>query len=390
MNSVELRFREGSFARISLDHDLTVLHTDQSGFAEPAALRAAIGDSVLVEGRSRLGSAELLNVNAFPLDPIPGVADLGPAAARLDEDATIHLAEGQGAACVWSSRLDALTVWWLGSDRAPTADSCTLAFHGTSVTVPTTVMRSFGSATSPEHADPVVYVAAIPHAELSGAAVGRGPLSVTITAASLEIDAVVELGDSPRVESARVTRFERRPEQQAAVRDLPWLTVSEVDPQAPKFCVNNHPQETPPDEDAQENPEEEEETPEEENFAPGAGKAWVDDFVAVQVPRSGQVATLLRPGAPACVAGTSPTINCLTFYWLSHTHEPASDEVEVELDGGRLPHRYQRQRLRRALDRSTYLDVQVNSIQVPLASLAVEAGRSDLVPGAAGFELAES
>jgi hypothetical protein len=256
-------------------------------------------------------------------------------------------------------------------------------------------MRSLRSANSRELSDAVINVAALPRDALAQGAMGEAPQVVMVTAPSLELAATLVSGEEPWVRSFRVERCSASPEQRAAVRDLPWETVSVVDPQGPQFCVNNHPQEkikesedepAEPDDEPQEPeqdpeaPEEGDESQEEAHAGQGDPDFWVDDFVTVRVPRSGHVAHLLRHGEPPCMAGTSPTINCLTLYWLSRSHDPSDGEVRAAIGERGLPCRYQAQHLRRSLSAAARLDVQVNSVQVPLAAIAVAAGRQDLLP----------
>jgi hypothetical protein len=377
MYSVQLRFTDRRVADVTLGEDLSVIDLQHRGFEGGPALRHKVGPTAVVEGRSRLGSLEFLNVNAFPFDRIPGVTDSGRVENRMNEDVTIQLAEGHGVACSWSTRLDALTIWWVTDAGATHRRECRFSSPVGSVSVPTVAMRGFSSATSDEECGTAICIAALSRSQVRTLLAGEDRGAVAAEVDSLSLEATVDLGESPRVVASRVRGFDRpQPELQAAVRDLPWLTLES--PNVPVFCVNNHPAPQVPDDEPSEEPEAPEEDDESEETS--QVKPWIDDFVSVRVPRSGRPIELFGPDDVACVAATSPTINCLTLYWLSELRNLTTNEVRAQVGDARLPTRHLRQQIRRSLTDETYLPVQLCSVQIPLQSLAEQLDRPDLLP----------
>ncbi|MGE3660194.1 MAG: hypothetical protein AB7G09_02680, partial [Pseudonocardia sp.] len=140
------------------------------------------------------------------------------------------------------------------------------------------------------------------------------------------------------------------------VLELPWESRTISTP-GMSFTVNNHP------------------------IQPSG--CVIEDHVTVDVPRTGMLNQELLDD-PGFGASTSPTIQCLNFYWLSprRTFDPAGfSAVSGEADA--LPLAHGCQRVFRSLTGPELLDAQVNTLHVPLKALAERLDRRDLVLGAA-------
>lgn len=377
--TIELEFGTGQFAAIDLDRDLTVSNLRYEGFDDTAQLRPLITPFAVVEGRSRLGSTDLLNVNAFPLTIPANCEDSGSSQMKPDEDVTLQLAEGRGVAASWSSRLNALTVWWVGhADELARTASATFRGEAARYVAPVSPMRSFRSATSSEYADAVIFFVAIPQKELQNIA-KIDKHSAAISFAAHGLSGLISVCTTPigrRSVSARFDYSRPHLEVLAAVRDLPWETLVRLS-EPLQICVNNHPQIAPdlPESD----PDEDEPTtnpstsPDEDSLDTRRGHeyfgaAYRYDVLRFQIPRSGSTRQLLYLDGPDCVAGSSPTISSFTFYWLASRNEP-TPEVRVTVSGRTVSACQSVQRFRASLSHDAeFLDVELRSIQLPYAT----------------------
>lgn len=356
---------------VVVEDDLTVRHVEAVAFDEQPALRSLVQAPASVRGRSRLGSLELLNVNVFPVDPLLGLKDAGDCPPRVEEDVTVQLAEGKGFACSFSTRLNALTFWWVASG-ADDSEDITVSAGDCVFATQTSVMRSFRSSTSEDYGSAVIHAAGVPLDALPELAEKD---CVVVRVESRSVDAVVTVHPGVRRTSVDLRRFSRpERETQMALKCLPWEALTTFTP-GMHMCVNNHPLDDPPDPDFPDAPEPDEEpTPED--------RILVRDFAPVAVARSGNTSDLLTPGGPEVVATTSPTINCLSLYWLSKRDElQGPSDIEVDVDGESLPFRLRHHDVFRSMSSLELVDVKINVIQVPLEALAAATNNLELVCG---------
>ena len=335
--------------RVHMNADFSIREISQPQFpaVSLSLQRLLTAGDVAVESRARLGGVDHLNCTVFPLTPPSGIEDYGRhygGDAAWHDEVTTLLAQGPGFAVRPSRRYQALTAWWV--DEIPAEgpvveDEVVVMSEAGFYRATTTTMRSFSSATSRSFSPAVIRMIGIPYRVLDGWATGTDCVGISFGGGTPFAGDVTFDVARKRVVRTPLEAVHQVPAAcRTAVTSLPWeaRTLPSI---GMVFTVDNHPIAIPP----------------------------ISMTEAVVVPRSGRIKEELLLSGPGYAASTSPTINCLSVYWLSERDEQVADATATLDETTTLPCNRAYQRVFRSLTSKNIANARIDSLQVALPDL---------------------